>query len=77
MYKPPVIDAEFIRYPRELDGAPRAAALDPEVVVEDFISGKESRRQKQIHDMIMRSINEDLARSFYCGNKARSKSGKE
>lgn len=66
-HKPPVIDAEFIRYPRELGGNPAPKTLDVEASLDAFIRG--DWREKMVNDVILKDFYEKECASFIFGNR--------
>ncbi len=64
---PPVIDAEFVRYPRALSGRPGPKVFNTEAVVDEFIRG--DWREQMVNDAILRDFYEKECRAFNLGNR--------
>jgi len=64
--KPPTIDAEFVRYPRALDGRPAPAPFDPEEAVNDFVT---ANMERLVSEAIMRDFYEKQCQAFNLGNR--------
>jgi len=66
-YKPPVLDAEFVRYPRTLGGKSAPPPVAAEATADDFIRG--DWREKMVNDAILKSFYEKEAHAFRFGNR--------